>query len=125
MHALARADFIIRTYMQTTLCIIMVQVNCSFNVPSSASPKQDDSPLCTVLSDNKGQFILYPIPPGTYFLVRTYVGIIHLLEVFYFFISSLQMPVYRTAELQFEINPAELKFMVSNDSLILSVRTIF
>ena len=50
--------------------VLFIQIGCSSHVsPSPASPRPGHTPLCVVLSDSAGQFILYPLPPATYHVV--------------------------------------------------------
>ncbi len=57
-----------------------MQVNCSLHVDAPANLKRKEAPLCTVLSDSGGHFVLYPLPAGAYFLVREYVFVKHVVR---------------------------------------------
>lgn len=39
---------------------------------SFPSPKSGETPVCIVSSDKTGQFIFYPLPPGSYSVVSFY-----------------------------------------------------
>lgn len=96
-----------------------VQVVCSLDVASPPpSPKAAEAPLCVVMSDGAGHFIFYPLPPGTYSVVRetgVYPSPVESTVVL------LQVPMYKLKDLHFEVHPMEIHFSVSNDSVILPV----